>query len=115
LDISEIGSWFMPRLAWLMILLFVLPYIAVMMDMCHQVQHWLRWGLMNLLPGLTFKLILPISAFWVARITHLNPHAWPNTIKFLELKNWSSNNNVKLRKINGWMQIMSSYCSWWNI
>jgi hypothetical protein len=36
--------------------------------------YWLRWGFINILPCWATTAILPISAFYVARITGLNHH-----------------------------------------
>jgi hypothetical protein len=38
--------------AWTMTLLFMLPVVAEMTGMHHHAQYWLRWSLVNFLPGL---------------------------------------------------------------
>jgi hypothetical protein len=83
LVIFEIGSCFMPRLAWTVIL-FILPYAS---GMTTEPTHWLRWSPANSLPGLTLNLdppnlCLPSSYYYrheplhMALITHFFVGQW---------------------------------------
>jgi hypothetical protein len=59
LVIFEIGSQFMPRLGWTMILLFVLPCVAGMTVHTSTSSHCVRWGLDNFLSRLALNLNPP--------------------------------------------------------
>jgi hypothetical protein len=44
-------GFFLPRLAWTMILLFMLPDVTEMtgMNHCTHCSYWSRWGLVNMI------------------------------------------------------------------
>jgi hypothetical protein len=55
----EMRSWFMPRLAWTMLFLFVLPYIGGMTNGVTMPRHRLIWGSLKLFTqGCPWTMIL---------------------------------------------------------
>jgi hypothetical protein len=65
LVISEIGSLFMPRLAWTAVFLFVLSWVAEVTDASHHAQPLIEMG----------SWLAPISVSQLAKITNLSNHA----------------------------------------
>jgi hypothetical protein len=74
----EIGAPFMPRLAWTVISLLMLPeHLRQQVHTTMPSFYWLRWGLANFLPGLASNCNPPDPCSSVARITDLRRYSWP--------------------------------------
>jgi hypothetical protein len=84
LVISEIGSHFLPRLAWTVTPLLALPCIAGITAGTTTPSHWLRWGLVNFLPGLDSNCDPPNLGLQGARIVGLNHHTQLRFLKCTE-------------------------------
>jgi hypothetical protein len=64
------------RLGWIAVILFMLPNVTGIIGMSHGTSHWLKWGLINFLPGLASNcnpLCLYLLPSWDCRLEPLYP------------------------------------------